>query len=250
MSEDRNYRLYGEFGDRYDLHTPPHHYTHDHAFVIERARGFGGKGRLLDLGCGTGVLLEKALAAGLEPVGIDSAPKMVECARARVGEGRAQLMPMQMLAEEQAFDCVVSLSWSLNYCRDLDELRDILHRCQRALCPGGGLIVQVAHAPNAGSEAPPFNVDREPGPGGSEDIVLRYRFWAGGPQTMIAEYDFECVSTGERFEERHELGVADVNLVTISLAEFGFDKIETFESRNGDPFGHSISPFVLARRRR
>lgn len=249
MSEDRSYRLYGEFGDRYDLHTPPYHYVHDHAFVIERARGFGGRGRLLDLGCGTGVLLEKALAAGLDPVGIDSAPKMLECARERVGEHRAQLLPMQALTYEQVFDCVVSLSWSLNYCRDLDELRDVLRSCHHALRPGGGLIVQVAHAPNAGSEVPPFNVDREPGPGGPEDIVLRYRFWAGGPQTMIAEYEFECVSTGERFEEHHELSVADVNLVTMSLSRFGFDEIEALESRKGEPFRYSISPFVLARRR-
>lgn len=248
MSEGRNYRLYGEFGDRYDLHTPPHHYVHDHAFVIERARSFGGEGRLLDLGCGTGVLLEKALAAGLDPIGIDSAPKMLECARARVGEHRAQLLPMQALTDEQAFDCVVSLSWSLNYCRDLDELRDVLRRCHRALRPGGGLIVQVAHAPNAGSGATSFNIDREFGPGGPEDIVLRYRFWAGGPQTMIAEYEFECVSTGEHFEEKHELSVADVNLVTMSLSRFGFDDIEAIESWYGEPFGHSISPFVIARR--
>ena len=49
MSEDRTYKLYGEFGDRYDLHTPPHHYADDHDFVIKRARGLKEQARLLDL---------------------------------------------------------------------------------------------------------------------------------------------------------------------------------------------------------
>jgi SAM-dependent methyltransferase len=249
MSEDHTYKLYGEFGDRYDMHTPPSHYDHDHAFVIKQACSLGGEGRLLDLGCGTGVLLEKALAAGLDPLGIDSAPKMIERAQARVGEHRVQLLPMQELKHEEVFDCVVSLSWSLNYCRNIDELRDVCRRCHCLLRPGGGLILQVAHAPNASSEKPSFSVDREAGPGGPEDIVLRYRYWSGGPRTMLAEYEFECVSTGEHFEECHELGVADVELVTSVLAEFDFDDIEMLESWRGEPFAGSISPFVLARRR-
>ncbi|WP_304525728.1 class I SAM-dependent methyltransferase [Halomonas sp. I5-271120] len=248
MSDDLNYKLYGEFGDRYDLHTPPHHYVHDHAFVIKQACGVGGEGRLLDLGCGTGVLLEKALAAGLDPLGIDSAPKMIECARARVGRNRVQLLPMQELEHEQVFDCLVSLSWSLNYCRDLDELRDVFRRCYRMLRPGGGLVLQVAHAPSAATEMPSFNVDLESGPGGPEDIVLHYRFWSDGPQKLLAEYEFECVSTAEHFKERHELRVADVRLLTSILAEIGFVNIEMLDSWRGEAFLHSISPFVLARR--
>lgn len=250
MSEHPNYKLYGEFGDRYDLHTPPRHYLHDHGFVIEQAQACGGEGRLLDLGCGTGVLLEKALAAGLDPVGIDSAVNMVELARARVGDRRVRLAPMQSLDADGEYDCVVSLSWSLNYCGDLDELRDLLRRCHRALRPGGALIVQVAHAPHAAVKAPAFNVDREPGPGGPEDIVLRYRFWAGGPQTMMAEYAFESVSTGERFTEVHELRVADARLVAGCARELGFERVEVLESWGGEPFERAISPFVLARRAR
>lgn len=250
MSEELTYKLYADFGDFYDLHTPADHYIHDHAFVIERAISFGGKGRILDIGCGTGVFLEKALAAGLDPVGIDPAPKMLERARERVGKDRAQLLPMQALGYEQTFDCVVSLSWSLNYCRDIKELKDVLRRCHRALRPGGGLILQVAHAPNARQDTPPFSFDCEAGPGGPEDIVLRYRFWAGKPRTMFAEYEFECASSGSYFKERHELGVADVGLVAASLPEIGFEEIETLDSWRGEPFERSISPFVIARRMR
>jgi SAM-dependent methyltransferase len=246
MSE--GYKLYGEFGDRYDLHTPPHHYLHDHAFVIERAQACGGAGRILDLGCGTGVFLEKAVAAGLDPLGIDSATKMLELARSRVGERRVRLAPMQSLDAKSEFDCIVSLSWSLNYCRDLDELRDVLRRCHRALRPGGALIVQVAHAPHAAPTTPAFNIDREPGPGGQEDIVLHYRFWAGGSQTMMAEYAFECVSSNEHFTEVHELRVADAQLVASCLRELDFEEVELLESWRMEPFERSFSPFVIARR--
>ncbi|WEZ86638.1 class I SAM-dependent methyltransferase [Pseudomonas sp. NyZ480] len=249
MSDDRTYKLYGEFGDRYDLHTPPHHYADDHGFVIERARGLKGQGRMLDLGCGTGILLEKALQAGLDPVGLDSAPRMLELAQARVGTERAQLRRMQELDLNQQFDCIVSLSWSLNYCRGVAELRDILLRCHHMLRPGGGLILQVAHAPNAQQNKPPFTVDRELGPGGPEDIVLSYRFWSDGAETMLADYRFECISTAEHFEERHELSVANVQLFTSLLNDLDFSEVEVLDSWRGEPFDRAISPFVAARRK-
>lgn len=248
MSDDPIYKLYGEFGDRYDMHTPPHHYAHDHSFVIDWARSLGGHGRILDLGCGTGILLERALAAGLEPVGIDSAPRMLELAQARVGNERALLIPMQELELNQLFDCVVSLSWSINYSQDVAELRDVLRRCHGLLRPGGGLILQVAHAPNAPTQKKTLNIDREPGPGGADDIVLSYCFWSEVPETMIADYKFKCISTGEQFEERHELRVANVGVVTSLLSELGFSDIAITDSWRGDPFSSSISPFVVARR--
>ena len=249
MSEDRAYKLYGEYGDRYDLHTPPHHYADDHEFVIKRARGLKEKARLLDLGCGTGILLEKALQAGLDPVGIDSAPHMLKLAQARVGTERAQLRRMQELDLEQRFDCIVSLSWSLNYSQDVAELRDILLRCRHLLRPGGGLILQVAHAPNAQPERPLLTVDREPGPGGPDDIILSYCFWSNGAETMLADYRFECLSTAERFEERHELNVANVHLFTSLLSDLDFTEVEVHDSWRGEPFARGISPFVTARRK-
>lgn len=202
---------------------------------------------MLDVGCGTGVFLEKALAAGLDPIGLDSAPAMVEQAVKRVGAARVWERPMQAIDIEGELDAVVSLSWSMNYCRDEAELEDVLARCRRGLRPGGVLILQVAHAPHAAGSPPPFMVDREPGPGGAEDIEFRYRFWAQDARTMVAEYQFECVSSGERFAEVHELRVADAVRVGEIARDVGFSGIELLDDHRGQAFARSISPFMLGR---
>ena len=71
------YLLFDALAHRYDLHTPPDHYRHDHAFVLEQAATLGSPCRLLDVGCGTGVLVEKARRAGVLAMGIDASPGMI-----------------------------------------------------------------------------------------------------------------------------------------------------------------------------
>ena len=131
------HRLFDELAHRYDLHTPPDHYRHDHRFVIEQALALGKPCRLLDIGCGTGVLVQKARQAGILATGIDASPAMVHVAEARVGPGLIAVRRMQELDDEAAHDLIVSLAWTLNYCADRAELLDILRRIHRALRPGG-----------------------------------------------------------------------------------------------------------------
>lgn len=242
-----SYQLYDEFGDLYDLHTPSSHYEHDHKFVIAYAKKQGGEGRFLDIGCGTGVLVEKAMEAGLLPIGLDPAAKMVAIARQRIGEENILLARMQELDVNSQFDCIASLSWSINYCRDTEELRDVFSRCYRALKPEGGIILQVAHAPNAPSIQPDFNIDSEYGPGGENDIQLRYRFWSAGSSELFAEYQFECVSTDQKFEEIHSLHVANAQLVAEVLEQVGFQSIAILEDWHGRDFEKALSPFVIAK---
>ena len=48
------------------------------------ASDLGSARRVLDIGCGTGTLLDAAVAAGADAVGVDISSSMVEAARRRV----------------------------------------------------------------------------------------------------------------------------------------------------------------------
>jgi SAM-dependent methyltransferase len=246
MKHASQYQLYGRFGERYDMHTPGHHYQHDHAFLIEEIQKVHTNARLLDIGCGSGVFLEKALQAGFDPVGLDPAPSMLQLAREKVGSARVHLMAMQDLAFEEAFHAITSLSWSLNYATNLGELTDILKRTKRALRPGGKVLFQIAHAPHAPKTFADFFVDQESGPGGSQDVTFKYRFAARDHNTMLAQYQFHCDSTDEHFEEEHVLHVADAEIVAQILRNLGFQDVRLLESYLGQPFQKTFNPFLIA----
>ncbi len=62
--------------------------------------------RILDLGCGDGVLTEKLVALGAQVVGIDSSPDMIAAARRRGLDAR--LMDARSIAFKDEFDAVFS----------------------------------------------------------------------------------------------------------------------------------------------
>jgi SAM-dependent methyltransferase len=238
------YELFHGFAERYDLHTPPDHYQHDHAFVLEMAVALGSGCQLLDVGCGTGVLLEKALRAGVLAKGIDSSEAMVNVARSRVGGAAVGVRRMQEIDEESSYDLVVALSWTLNYSAGRDELRDVLRRMHQALRPGGRVLLQVAHAKNVDGLQ---MEDHEPGPSGAaDDVVFNYRFVPLNHEgsEMRAEYEYSCRSTDERLREDHLLHVTDAYAVAVCASDVGFDAVEIYDSWRQDPFQQSASPFV------
>jgi SAM-dependent methyltransferase len=243
------YALYDRFAHRYDLHTPPDHYQHDHALVLDLAAEISSSCRLLDVGCGTGVLVEKALRAGFAAKGIDASPGMVRTARTRVGPGAIEERRMQDIDEEGVFDLIVALSWTINYCADRDDLLSILRRMHHALRPRGEVLLQAAHAMHVDGQ---LMEDREKGPTGDEgDVTISYRFVrldADGLD-MRVDYGYGCTSLGERLSEEHFLHMTDARALAQSMAEVGFETIGFYDSWRRDPFKRSASPFVRAMKR-
>jgi len=93
--------------------------------------------RILDLGCGDGMLTEKIIAAGADVVAVDAAPDMVAAARARGIDAR--IIPGQKLTFEDEFDAVFSnaaLHW-------MHPPEAVLAGVRRALKPGGRFVAEM-----------------------------------------------------------------------------------------------------------
>lgn len=234
------YRLFREFAHRYDLHTPPGHYQHDHAFVISEAlRVAPNHCRLLDVGCGTGVFLEAALAAGIDAYGLDAAPEMIDVAAARAGAGRVRVQRMQDIDEVDAYDVICSLSWTIHYAESLKELEDVIARCRRALRPGGLLILQVA---NDAAMTGAVNVDIEPGPSGEPDdtyFIHRFRPLHDVEHRVLADYVYASRANGDLLVEQHELRFASMEIIAQTARIAGFRTSSVLNST-------AIAPFLIA----
>ena len=92
--------------------------------------------RILDLGCGDGVLTEKIVAAGASVVGIDGAPDMVAAAKQRGLDAR--LMRGESLDFSCEFDAVFSNA-AMHWMRDAGA---VIVGVGRALKPGGRFVAE------------------------------------------------------------------------------------------------------------
>ncbi len=102
----------------------------------------GADRRALDVGCGSGTLLEAAVAAGADAVGVDISPVMVEAAQLRVPEATvcvadAQTVDLLGAAPGPPFDRVVSRFGVMFFADPVAAFRNI----RTATAPGARLVV-------------------------------------------------------------------------------------------------------------
>ena len=92
--------------------------------------------RILDLGCGDGVLTAQIVESGAKVVGVDASPEMVAAARARGID--AHVVDASALTFVSEFDAVFSNA-VLHWVPDADA---VLRGVSRALRPGGRFVAE------------------------------------------------------------------------------------------------------------
>ena len=93
--------------------------------------------RILDLGCGDGVIAGKLMERGCRVVGVDLSPEFIEAAKARGVDAR--LMDGQALEFREEFDAVFSNA-ALHWMKRLDKAVEGVHR---ALKNGGRFVGEM-----------------------------------------------------------------------------------------------------------
>jgi SAM-dependent methyltransferase len=107
--------------------------------VLERLLG-RGRGRCLDVGCGTGIAIPELERLGWETVGVDASEEMLERARGRgatVVRAPADDLPF----DNDAFDAVVSI-WTHT---DVDDFGPVVREIARVLRRGSPFVYIGAH---------------------------------------------------------------------------------------------------------
>lgn len=104
---------------------------------VEVARPFAEGARVLEVGCGTGLILQRIAPLAREAKGIDISPGMLEKARERgldVCEGLATKLPF----DDGAFDLV----YSFKVLAHVPEIREALAEMGRVCAPGGVVLAE------------------------------------------------------------------------------------------------------------
>jgi ubiquinone/menaquinone biosynthesis C-methylase UbiE len=130
---------YDTIADVYDRHYDQRrgrcYYTHLSTYVMD---ALPQSGKLLDIGCGTGLFVERYIEDGRSAVGLDISRKMIERAQRRCREcdytiGTGEKIPFY----DNSFDAISSLL-VFSYVRDPEAM---LSEAFRVLKPGGAIAI-------------------------------------------------------------------------------------------------------------
>jgi SAM-dependent methyltransferase len=100
---------------------------------------------VLDAGCGPGLYAEELVRRGARVTGVDASPRMIELARARLGDGASfrvhDLEAPLLWARPASFDLAV-LALVIHH---VDDRVALLRELHRVLRPGGHLVISTHH---------------------------------------------------------------------------------------------------------
>jgi SAM-dependent methyltransferase len=148
MDQTGGYQEYTPIADLYD-HVVPYQTRADIGFYVEMAQTCGGP--VLEVGCGTGRILIPTARAGVDIVGLDMSPQMLQVCQKRVlAEPKAvqshiRLVQADMRAFDlaQAFKLVTIPFRPFQHLTTIEDQLSCLKTIRRHLVEGGRLIIDL-----------------------------------------------------------------------------------------------------------
>ena len=116
----------------------------DNRFYLDRIREC--KGRILEIGSGTGRLLTEALTSGADIYGIDISPAMIEVLRAKLPPDQQPRISLQSIVDFRSdfnYDLIIAPFRVFMHLTELTDQLKALNKVCRNLNPGGKFIFDV-----------------------------------------------------------------------------------------------------------
>ena len=136
-ADDRSRSYYDAFATHYEDGRDAGY----HRWLDDRSAGLiseYGRGRdILEVGCGTGLILDRVTQFSKSTIGLDLSPGMLEVAKRRgldVVEGSARALPFQ----DNSFDVI----YSFKVLAHIPDLAQVFDEMARVVRPGGHLILE------------------------------------------------------------------------------------------------------------
>lgn len=143
--------MYEEFANVYDhmMNHIPYEEWFDKLLQYLRDHGIA-KGRICELGCGTGIMTEKFAAAGYDMIGLDKSVDMLALAKQKQEESGAQIFYLHQNMEEMELDApvdaMISVCDSVNYLLQEEAMNSLFARVKKYVKSGGYFIFDMKTA--------------------------------------------------------------------------------------------------------
>ena len=102
-------------------------------------------GRILDLCCGTGQLIQPLEKAGYQVTGLDGSEEMLSYAQQNAPGATFELADARTFGVSNSFDGAFSTSASLNHLMSLEDLAQVFERVYGSLKEGGIFVFDLNH---------------------------------------------------------------------------------------------------------
>ena len=220
------------------------HATHASRQLIEQLAKLGIRtGRVVDLGCGSGVLAGHMAGRGYDVHGIDISKAMIQLARKRVPSARFSVGSF-LDAEIPSCVAVTAMGECFNYVFDprnsVSRLRSVFRRIFRSLQPGGLLLFDIATPARIASKA------SVSGRIESHDwtVLVTSKKLPGGEVLVRQITTFRKVGKlYRRDSETHKLLLLDAKSIARLLSEIGFS-VRLVHSYSGMPLLPGVVGFL------